>query len=85
MRSVVFFTVLLMEVSELSFNESFSRTPVDVTEKIQPTVGGIDPGSFGTLNEHAIFTPTRDNILINNLIVKVSTTSPYLPCIVRTF
>ena len=39
-----------MKVSELSFNESFSRSPVGVTEKFQPTGGGIEPGTF---------TPTR--------------------------
>ena len=43
----------------MTFNESFSRTPLGVTEKFQPTVGGIDPGTFGTLNECATFTPTR--------------------------
>ena len=53
----------MLDVSELSFIESFSRTPVGVTEKFQLTGGGIDPGTFGTLNECPTFTPTRHRIM----------------------
>ena len=56
-----------MKVSELSFNESFSRTTVGVTEKFQPTGGGIDPGTFGTQNKRATFTPTR---LLKDILTK---------------
>ena len=50
-----------MTVSELSFNESFSRTPGGVTEKFQPLGGGIDPGTSGALSERASFTPSEWN------------------------
>ena len=57
---MVFFTVLLMKVSELSFNESFSMTPVGVTEKFQLTEGGIDARARYL---HINFTPIRSTII----------------------